>query len=123
MKDALLKISRLGILAFATLPTLFVKKTFAMDPLEWLKQITELPNSNTSLEDFIIKIINWAIGFSAIVAVVMIVFAGFKYITANGDENKISSATKTLTFAIVGLVVCFIAVMLVNFVIAEFLLK
>ena len=60
---------------------------------------------------------------TAIVAVVMIVFAGFKYITANGDENKISSATKTLTFAIVGLVVCFIAVMLVNFVIAEFLLK
>ncbi|HNW23248.1 MAG TPA: pilin [Candidatus Dojkabacteria bacterium] len=123
MKDTLLKISRLGILAFGILPTLFVKKTFAMDPLEWLKQITELPNSSTSLEDFIIKIINWAIGFSAIVAVVMIVFAGFKYITANGDENKISSATKTLTFAIVGLVVCFIAVMLVNFVIAEFLLK
>lgn len=123
MKEILLKVSRIGVLAFAILPTLFVKKTLAIDPMEWLRQITELPGADGTLEDFIIKIINWAIGFSAVVAVVMIVFAGFKYITANGDENKISSATKTLTFAIVGLVVCFIAVMIVNFVIAEFLVK
>ena len=123
MKEILLKISRIGVLAFAILPTLFVKKTLAIDPMEWLRQITELPGADGTLEDFIIKIINWAIGFSAVVAVVMIVFAGFKYITANGDENKISSATKTLTFAIVGLVVCFMAVMIVNFVIAEFLVK
>ena len=119
----LLRISSTGFLGIFTLMAVFVKKTLAIDPLEWLQQITELPSAGSSLEEFIIKIINWAIGFSAIVAVVMIVFAGFKYITANGDENKISSATKTLTYAIVGLVVCFIAVMLVNFVIGEFLLK
>jgi len=117
----LLRISSTGFLCIFALMTVFVKKTFAIDPLEWLQKITELPSAGSSLEEFIIKIINWAIGFSAIVAVVMIVFAGFKYITANGDENKISSATKTLTYAIVGFVVCFIAVMLVNFVIGEFL--
>lgn len=87
------------------------------DPLEWLNSLLTLPSSDGTLMDFITKIINWAIGFSAVVAVVMIIFAGFKYITAAGDENKISSATKTLTYAIVGLVVCFIAVLLVNFVI------
>lgn len=94
-----------------------------MDPLQWLKELMTLPGADSTLQDFIIKVINWAIGFSAVVAVVMIVFAGFKYITANGDENKIGSATKTLTFAIVGLVVCFIAVLLVNFVMTEFLPK
>lgn len=87
------------------------------DPLEWLNSLLTLPSADGTLMDFITKIINWAIGFSAVVAVVMIIFAGFKYITAAGDENKISSATKTLTYAIVGLVVCFIAVLLVNFVI------
>lgn len=87
------------------------------DPLEWLNSLLTLPSADGTLKDFITKIINWAIGFSAVVAVVMIIFAGFKYITAAGDENKISSATKTLTYAIVGLVVCFIAVLLVNFVI------
>jgi len=34
---------------------------------------------------------------------------------------KIGKATKTLTFAIVGLVVCFIAVVLVNYVMKTFL--
>lgn len=91
--------------------------------MEWLQGLLVLPGADSTLQDFIIKIINWAIGFSAVVAVVMIIFAGFKYITAGGDENKIGSATKTLTYAIVGLVVCFIAVLLVNFVVAEFLQK
>lgn len=119
MKTTLFKSVSSGLLSLGVLSTLFVQKTLAVDPLEWLKGIMELPGPEGSLEDFIIKLINMAIGFSALVAVVMIVFAGFKYITAAGDENKISSATKTLTFAIVGLVVCFISVLLVNFVIAE----
>lgn len=119
MKTTLFKSVSSGLLSLGVLSTLFVQKTLAVDPLEWLKGIMELPSAGGSLEDFIIKLINMAIGFSALVAVVMIVFAGFKYITAAGDENKISSATKTLTFAIVGLVVCFISVLLVNFVIAE----
>lgn len=123
MKKIFSKISHFGVLGLAILPSLFVKRALAVDPLTWLQQITELPSAGDSLQEFILKIINFAIGFSAIVAVIMIIFAGFKYITANGDENKITSATKTLTFAIVGLVVCFIAVMLVNFVIGEFLLK
>lgn len=119
MKTTLFKSVSSGLLSLGVLSTLFVQKTLAVDPLEWLKGIMELPSAGGSLEDFIIKLINMAIGFSALVAVVMIVFAGFKYITAAGDENKISSATKTLTYAIVGLVVCFISVLLVNFVIAE----
>lgn len=119
MKTTLFKSVSSGLLSLGVLSTLFVQRTLAVDPLEWLQGIMELPGPEGSLEDFIIKLINMAIGFSALVAVVMIVFAGFKYITAAGDENKISSATKTLTFAIVGLVVCFISVLLVNFVIAE----
>ena len=91
--------------------------------MEWLQGLLVLPGADSTLQDFIIKNINWAIGFSAVVAVVMIIFAGFKYITAGGDENKIGSATKTPTHAIVGLVVCFIAVLIVNFVVAQFLQK
>lgn len=119
MKTTLYRSVSSGLLSLGVLSTIFVQKTLAIDPLEWLKGIMELPSAGGSLEDFILKIINMAIGFSALVAVVMIVFAGFKYITAAGDENKITSATKTLTYAIVGLVVCFIAVLIVNFVIAE----
>ncbi len=41
--------------------------------------------------------------------------------TAGGDESKVKDASKTLTNAIIGLVICFIAVMLVNYVLDNFL--
>lgn len=77
-------------------------------------------NSGTTQGDLmtlIYGVINWAIGIAALLCVVILIVSGYKYITAAGDENKVESATKTLTFAIVGLVVCFIAVILVQFVI------
>lgn len=68
------------------------------------------------LMTLIYSLINWAIGIAALICVVVLIFSGYKYITAAGDEQKVEAATKTLTFAIIGLVVCFIAVILVKFV-------
>jgi cytochrome bd-type quinol oxidase subunit 2 len=85
---------------------------------DWIKGLTGV---SQPLESWIVTLLNWAIGLAALAAVVMLIVAGYLYITANGDENKVEKATKTLTFAIVGLVVCFIAVILVQFVLANFL--
>lgn len=75
--------------------------------------------TNNDLMTMIYSLINWAVGIAALVCVVILIASGYKYITAAGDENKVESATKTLTFAIIGLVVCFIAVILVRFVISD----
>jgi hypothetical protein len=64
----------------------------------------------------IIKIFSVIIG---IVAVVMIMVAGFKYITANGDSGSLTSAKHTLIYAIVGLVVVAMAQFLVRFVLQQ----
>lgn len=120
MKSRLAKVSSIATTAVAGFSSLLATKAFA-GPLDWLGGIDG--GGGSDLPGFITKIINWGIGFAAIVAVIMLIAAGFMYITANGDENKIKKATTTLTFAIVGLVVCFIAVLLVNFVLKEFLSK
>lgn len=112
------KISK-GILVSVTalvLSLVSIAKTFAVD-----FTLPPIGPDMPPLEEWIVGLLNWAIGLSALVAVAFIIFAGFMYITANGDENKIAKATKTLTFAIVGLVVCFIAGMLVNFILTNFL--
>lgn len=57
--------------------------------------------------------------FSAIIgiiAVVMIVVGGFKYITANGDSGTITSAKHTIVYALIGLVVVALAQTIVKFV-------
>ena len=73
------------------------------------------------LETMIFRLINWAIGIAAVLSVVVLIAAGYLYITAAGDEGKVEKATKTLTFAIIGLVVCFISVILVQFVLKNVL--
>ena len=44
-----------------------------------------------------------------IVAVIMIIFAGFKYVTAAGDSNAINSARNVLIYAIIGLAIAVVA--------------
>jgi Type IV secretion system pilin len=59
----------------------------------------------------------WVLG---ILAVILIIFGGLKYVTSGGDSNKVSSAKNTILFAIVGLVVAAVAQPFVNFVISFF---
>ena len=43
------------------------------------------------------------------------------YITAAGDEEKVRKAGKSITYAVVGLVICVISVILVEFVLKKIL--
>ena len=54
-----------------------------------------------------------------IVAVIMIMISGFKYTTAGGDSNKVSSAKNTLIYAIIGLVIVALAQGIVQFVLVK----
>ena len=60
----------------------------------------------TSITGLVINILSIVIG---IVSVIVIIFAGFRFVTANGDSNAISSARNTLIYAIVGLVIAVLA--------------
>lgn len=89
------------------------------DALNLISGIDGVSGGSNQIMTLVTNLINWAVGLAALVCVVILIVSGYKYITASGDENKIQSATKTLTFAIIGLVVCFIAVILVKFVLAR----
>lgn len=81
----------------------------------------DLGGTHTSVNNLIVNILNWFIGAAAVICVVMLIVGGYSYMTAGGDEGKVKTATKTLTNAIIGLAICFIAVILVNFVLENFL--
>ena len=60
-----------------------------------------------------VNILLWVIG---ILAVIMIIWSGFRYIWSNGDSSKITNAKNTLIYSIVGLVIAIMAYAIVNFV-------
>jgi cytochrome bd-type quinol oxidase subunit 2 len=61
----------------------------------------------------VINIFSVAVG---VVAVIMIIAGGFRYITSGGDSNKISGAKNTIIYALIGLVVVALAQLIVKFV-------
>ena len=62
------------------------------------------------------NVVTAALVFAGIIAVALIIFAGAKYITSKGDQVKIDSAKKTLTYAFVGLAIIFLSFFIVSFI-------
>jgi uncharacterized membrane protein len=59
--------------------------------------------------------------FSVIVgaaSIIMIIYAGFRYITSGGSSERIGNAKTTLIYAIIGLIVVALAQLLVHFVLS-----
>ena len=55
-----------------------------------------------------------------IIGVVMIIIAGLKYVTSQGDSNQVNSAKNTALYAAIGLVVVALSQVIVRFVLAKF---
>ena len=64
-----------------------------------------------SLVQNIVNILSMIVG---IAAVIMIIIAGLKYVTSNGDSGSVSSAKSTLMYAIIGIIVAALAQVLVR---------
>lgn len=64
------------------------------------------------------RIINIVLGFLGIISLGLIIYAGFLWMTSNGDEEKVSKARKTLINAAIGL-----AIILASWGIATFVLN
>ena len=60
-----------------------------------------------------INVVIYALG---IVAVVMIVFAGQRYIVSQGDPTKVKKAKDMIMYSVIGLIVAILAYAIVNFV-------
>ena len=85
---------------------------------------TDCTNNNTddgstninSIIKLIINVFSFIVG---IVAVIMIIYGGFRYISSGGDSTKISNAKNTIIYAIIGLIVVAFAQIIVKFVLGK----
>jgi beta-lactamase regulating signal transducer with metallopeptidase domain len=76
-------------------------------------------NPLTGSDGYIRKISNILAVIGAVVAVILIMYAGFRYITAAGDAQKIANARNVIVGALVGLAVIATAQAIVIFVVSK----
>ena len=58
--------------------------------------------SISSIANNVVNIFSIVVG---VIAVIMIIWGGFKYITSGGDSGNVSAAKNTLIYAVVGLII------------------
>jgi hypothetical protein len=80
------------------------------------------PDATTTgnkLNDIIKLVINIFSLIVGVVAVIMIIIGGLKYITSGGDSGNVTGAKNTILYAIIGLVVVALSQFIVRFVLAK----
>ncbi|MDP2789685.1 MAG: Ig-like domain-containing protein [bacterium] len=71
---------------------------------------------NADLKQTIINILKWALGLLGLVAVMVMLYGGFLWLTSGGDEKKIEKAKRTLINGVIGLVIILVSWAIVLFI-------
>lgn len=69
----------------------------------------------------ITNVINAVIGVLGLVCVIVMIVGGVTYMTSGGDAGKVKKGKDTILYGLIGLVVCALSFVLVNFVIVNIL--
>lgn len=74
---------------------------------------------DTKINSLLQQIINIFSVIVGVVAVIMIIYAGFRYITSGGDSSKVGNAKNTILYALIGLVIVALSQVIVRFVLSK----
>jgi len=124
IKKALLSLGVLGALLFPSLVPITAGAQDIQGSLKCGSNVDVTSNGGCSIptgteSDLTTKIKNVINIFSAVVgvvAVIMIIYGGFRYIASGGKQESVTSAKNTLLYAIVGLIIVAFAQIIVHFV-------
>lgn len=90
------------------------------DGLGQLGDLVEVPTGSTSdIREAIVSVINFALSFLALIAVLTIIVAGFFLILGMGSETSSQRAKKIIIYTIIGIVIIFFVRVIVGFFVIE----
>lgn len=79
--------------------------------------IAQVGTEGGDLISTVTSILNGIIGVMGLVCVVVMIIGGVNYMTSAGDASKVKKGKDTILYGLIGLAICALAFMIVNFVI------
>ena len=101
----------MGLMAAMAIAPLFAGAQFTVP--DAASAGANVPNQ-ASASAIIITIINILLSIAGLLAVIFLIVGGFRYITAGGNEETAEAAKKTITNAIIGIVIVILAFVIVR---------
>jgi hypothetical protein len=106
-----------GVIAGLVLPILVFAQNQVQTGLSGIQQsfgFSSPLTGATTASQFAIQIINIMLMFSGIVAVFFIIIGGYQYLTSGGNAESAEAGRKTVTNAIIGLVIIILSYVVIN---------
>jgi len=100
----------LGILLFV------IAVSVSAQPITPIENPAEGKLVNISFDNLIKRVINWGLYAAGSIAVIFLLVGGFQYIASRGNEEQMERAKKTITAAIIGIVIIVMAFAIVSIV-------
>jgi len=83
-----------------------------------------LPNpigsSTMTAEDLIVRITSGFLGILSLFSLVMVIYGGFQYVYSAGNPENLKKAKDTIVWALLGMVIAFLSLAIINFVVEAF---
>lgn len=92
---------------------LFFEKARAAVSIEVINPLGE----TKTIEELLQKVINYFLGLVGVIALFVLIFAGFRYLTAGSSDKRAGDAKTMIKWALIGIVVILAAAGIVNTVI------
>lgn len=80
---------------------------------------TYLGLGTTDIKQGVMMIVTTLLGFLGLLAIIIILYGGFIWLTSAGNEEKVGKAKQVISAGIIGLIIIFISYALVSFVISN----
>ncbi|MFA6992923.1 MAG: pilin, partial [Candidatus Gracilibacteria bacterium] len=78
---------------------------------------SSLTSEGGDLKKFILRVVNYALGFLGLLAVLMVIYGGVLYVTSGGQSEQADKGKKNILYATIGLIIVMGSFALVNTVI------
>ncbi|MDO4398975.1 MAG: pilin [Candidatus Saccharibacteria bacterium] len=83
--------------------------------------VTPIEGKGNNLTSDVTDILTNIIAVLGVACVVVMIIGGVNYMTSSGDASKVEKGKKTILYGLIGLIVCALAFVIVNFVIGSIL--
>ena len=104
------KFTQISLAAMSLLPA----SAFAAETIPGITPVT--PTGDMSVAAVLSTIIYWILGLSGAIAVLFLILGGLQYVTSSGNKDKAEQAKQTILYAVIGLIVIALSLVIVAFV-------
>lgn len=87
-----------------------------LDPNPTPQTQSYFAEGKTPIVDFVTTVINFALRVIGSIAIILFIIAGFRFMTSEGNQQKVDEAKEMFKYTIIGLIITFLAYIIVIFV-------